>query len=34
MNSRAMSLGLGIFSIVLGAAELLAPRRIAQGLEA
>lgn len=34
MNYKALSLGLGVFSIALGAAELLASRRITQALDA
>lgn len=34
MDYKKMSLGLGLFSIALGAAELLAPRRITRALDA
>jgi hypothetical protein len=34
MNYKKLSFGLGIFSLVLGAAELLAPRKIARALDA
>ena len=34
MNYKKLSVGLGIFSLVLGAAELLAPRKIARALDA
>lgn len=34
MNFKALSLGLGLFSIALGAAELFAGKRIARALEA
>lgn len=34
MDYRKFSLGLGVFSFALGAAELLAARRIARGLDA
>ena len=33
MNYKALGLGLGLFSIALGAAELLAPKRITRALE-
>jgi len=32
MNAKRMSFGLGIFSIALGAAELIAPRRISRAI--
>ncbi|MGR6329281.1 hypothetical protein ACU5AX_09460 [Sphingomonas sp. XXL09] len=34
MDYKKLSLGLGVFSLALGAAELFAPRRIAKGLSA
>jgi hypothetical protein len=34
MDYKGLGLGLGLFSIALGAAELLAPRRITRALEA
>lgn len=34
MDYKKLSIGLGVFSIALGAAELLAPRRIAKALSA
>jgi len=34
MNFKALSLGLGLFSLALGAAELFAGKRIARALEA
>ena len=34
MDYKKLSLGLGLFSIALGAAELLAPRKITRALEA
>lgn len=34
MNYKGLSLGLGLFSLALGAAELFAPKRIARRLDA
>lgn len=34
MNYKALSLGLGVFSLALAAAELFAPKRIARALDA
>lgn len=34
MDYRKLSLGLGLFSLALGAAELLAPKKIAENLDA
>lgn len=34
MNYKGLSVGLGLFSLALGAAELFAPRRIARRLDA